>query len=172
MTRTEKEHFISDLQQRFQKAEATLAVAFSGLSVSDATELRKRFRESGVEYRVVKNTLAKRAAEGTDAEKISEHFVGPTAVVIGYDDVVAPAKILHGFLKENAGKLEVKAGMVGGKLYSTKDVEALSKLPGLPELRGQLLGMLNTPAQSLLRLMNTPASQLAQVLKAKSEKTE
>ena len=172
MTRTEKEQFISDLKERFQKADATIAVAFSGLSVSDATDLRKRFREGGVEYRVVKNTLAKRAAEGTDVASISEEFVGPTAVVLGFDDVVSPAKILYGFLKEKAGKLEVKAGVVNGKLYSTAEVEALSKLPGLNELRAQLLGLLNTPAQTLVRLVNTPASGLAQVLKAKSEKTD
>lgn len=172
MTRTEKEQFISDLQERFQKAEATLAVAFSGLSVSDATDLRKRFREGGVEYRVVKNTLAKRAAEGTDAAQLSEQFVGPTAVVLGYDDVVAPAKILYEFLKGHKGKLQVKAGIVDGELRSTEQIEELSKLPGLPELRAQLLALFNTPAQNLVRLTNTPASQMAQVLKAKSEKTE
>jgi large subunit ribosomal protein L10 len=172
VTRTEKEQFISDLKERFEKAETAVAVAFKGLSVADATNLRKQFREGGVEYRVVKNTLAKRAAEGTDCAGLDEHFVGPTAVILSYDDVVAPAKILHAFLKDHEGKLTVKGGIVSGKVISAKDVEALSKMPGLPELRATMLALLNTPAQTLLRLVNTPGTQLAQVLQAKSEKTE
>ncbi len=173
MTRTEKEQFVSDLRESFEKAQAMVTVAFSGLNVAAATELRRRFREGGVEYRVVKNTLAKRAAEGTNAAELTEHFEGPTAVVLGYeDDVVTPAKILYGFLKENAGKLEVKGGVVDGKLYSSGDVEALSKLPGLQELRGQLLALINTPAQTLVRLASTPATQLTQVLKAKSDQSQ
>ena len=169
MTRTEKEQFITDLRERFSKAELAFAVAFSGLDVSTATTLRKQFRDGGVKYRVVKNTLAKLATEGTDYAALNELLTGPTAVVLGYEDVVAPAKILHQFLKDHEGKLEVKGGVVQGKKVSVADIEALAKLPGLDELRAQLLALLNTPAQTLLRLTKTPGEQIARVLKAKSE---
>ena len=122
-----------------------------------------------MEYRVVKNTLAKLATEGTDYAALNELLIGPTAVVLGYEDVVAPAKILHQFLKDHEGKLEVKGGVVQGKKVSVADIEALAKLPGLDELRAQLLALFNTPAQTLLRLTKTPSEQIARVLQARSE---
>lgn len=171
MTRTEKEQFIADLRERFTKAEVALTVAFRGLDVTMATNLRKKMRDGGVDYRVVKNTLAKIATEGTDKEPLADQFTGPTAVILSYDDVVAPAKILYGFLtKETQDKITVKHGVVQGRKISPAEVEALSKMPGLPELRAQLLAMINTPATMLARLVNTPGQQIAQVIKANSEK--
>lgn len=169
MTRTEKEQFIAELRERFTKAELAFAVTFRGLDVSTATSLRKQFRDGGVEYRVVKNTLAKLATEGTDYQDLNELLTGPTAVVLGYEDVVAPAKILHQFLKDHEGKLTVKGGVVQGKKVSVADIEALARLPGLDELRAQLLALINTPAQTLMRLAKTPGEQIARVLQARSE---
>lgn len=169
MTRTEKEEFITDLRETLGKADAALAVTFRGLDVASATDLRKRFRDGGVQYRVVKNTLAKLAAEGTDFKALEAHFTGPTALVLGFGDVVAPAKILHEFLKGNEGKLVVKGGVIEGKAISIEEIETLAKLPGLDELRAQLLALFNTPAQMLMRLVKTPSEQIARVLQAKSE---
>ncbi|MDF1565020.1 MAG: 50S ribosomal protein L10 [Deltaproteobacteria bacterium] len=174
MERHVKEQMVAELNQKFASAEAMLAVGFTRIDVDTITALRKQFRDSGVEYRVVKNTLARLAAKGTPAEEIVDHFVGPTAMVFGYDDVVAPAKIVHEFLKEKANKdkIDVRGGVVQGKRIDAAQVEALAKMPGLPELRSQLLALFNTPATTLVRLLNTPGQQIAQVIKAKTEKEE
>lgn len=174
MERHEKEQMVSELNEKFTTAESMLAVGFTRLDVTTITDLRKLFRGSGVEYRVIKNTLARLAAKGTPAEELIEHFSGPTAMVFGFDDVVAPAKIVHEFLKEktNKGKIEVRGGVVQGKKIGVEEVEALAKMPGLPELKSQLLALFNTPATTLVRLISTPAQQIAQVIKAKNETEE
>jgi len=174
MNKSEKEIQISELNKKFEAAQATIAVGFTRIDVSEITALRKKFRDAGVDYRVIKNTLAKLAAKGTDVDPISEQFVGPTALIFGYDDVVAPAKIVHDFMKEkaNAGKIEVRGGVVQGKVVDPKQVEALANMPSLDELKAKMLALFNTPAQSMVRLLNTPGSQLAQVIKAKSELAE
>jgi large subunit ribosomal protein L10 len=174
MERQQKEQMVSDLNAKFASAESMLAVGFTKIDVDTITALRKQFREAGVEYRVIKNTLARLAAKGTPAEELTELFVGPTAMVFGFEDVVAPAKIVHEFLKDKANKdkIEVRGGMVQGKKIGVAEVEALAKMPGLPELKSQLLALFNTPATTLVRLMNTPAQQIAQVIKAKNEATE
>ncbi len=171
MERQAKEQMVSELHEKFESAAAMLAVGFTRIDVDTITALRKQFRESGVEYRVIKNTLARLAAKGTAAEELTEHFVGPTAMVFGFEDVVAPAKIVHDFLKDkaNKGKLDVRGGVVEGKKVGVAEIEALASLPSLPELRAQLLALVNTPATTLARLLNTPAQQIAQVLKARDE---
>lgn len=162
------------MHAKLEKADAALVVTFSGLNVAQATELRKKFREAGVEYRVVKNTLAKLALKDTDKEPLSEYFSGPNAVILGYDDVVAPAKVLAEFLKgeEVKDKIQIKGGVVQGKAVGVEGIEALAKMPSLDELRAQLIALINTPATNLVRLLGTPGTQLAQVIKAKSEKAD
>ena len=96
MQKSEKEVMIKELNEKFARAKTAIVAEFSKLNVETVTKLRKKFRDGGVDYKVLKNTLAKRAAKGTPVEVISEDFTGPVAIAIGYDDVVAPAKILHG----------------------------------------------------------------------------
>src|SRR5262249_52823014 len=129
----------------------------------------KKLRDGGVDYKVLKNTLAKRAAKGTSLEHISSHFTGPVAVALGYDDVVAPAKILTDFIKD-LETIKVRGAVVDGKAVNPADVKALAKMPGLPELRATLLGLLMQPASRLVRTIAEPGSKLARVIKAKSEK--
>ena len=168
MLKSEKEAVIKDLKEKFSKAQAAILVEFNKLDVETVTKLRKKFRDGGVEYKVLKNTLAKRAAKGTSLELISEEFVGPVALAISYGDVVAPAKILTDFIKD-LETIKVRAGVVQGKKVSANEVKALAKMPGLPELRAKLLGMLNQPAGKLVRTIAAPGSQLARILKAREE---
>lgn len=172
MTRTEKAEFIKKLRDKFSRADAMLAIKFGGLDVKKETELRKMFREGKVEYQVVKNTLARIAADGTDAEPMKQWFQGPTAIVFGFDDVVAPAKILHAFLKDNKDKLEVKGGVVQGNVVDVDQIADLASLPSLDELRATMVALFNTPATSLVRLLNTPGQQLAAVIQARSEQAD
>jgi large subunit ribosomal protein L10 len=166
--KSEKEAVIKDLKEKFTKAQAAILVEFNKLDVETVTKLRKKFRDGGVKYKVLKNTLAKRAAKGTSLELISEEFVGPVALAISDSDVIAPAKILTDFAKD-LETIKVKSAVVQGKKLSPNDVKALAKMPGLPELRAKLLGMIKQPAGKLVRTIAAPGSQLARILKAREE---
>ena len=152
------------------KSVIAIAVGYKAINAEATVKLRKTFRDNKVDYKVVKNTLARLAAKGTPLEKFTEQLEGPNAIILGYDDVVAPAKVLRDVLKEQGEKMTVKAGVVQGNLVDAKGLAALADMPGLPELRGMLVGMISAPASKLVRLLSTPGGQVARVLKAKSEK--
>src|SRR5947209_13989764 len=170
MQRNEKQELIGALHEKMSKAAIAIAVGYKAIDAEATVKLRRTFRQAKVDYKVVKNTLARLAAKGTPLEKFAEQLVGPSAIILGYDDVVAPAKVLRDVLKEQGEKMSVKAGVIQGNLVDAKGLRALADMPGLPELRGMLLGMISAPAARLVRLFNTPGGQLARVLKAKSEK--
>lgn len=172
MNRTEKQTLIDDLHAEFGRSPHAILVDFRGLTVPAVTEFRRKVRESGSRYRVVKNTLALRAVKDTPLEKLSSRFENTTGVAYTGQDPVALAKVLVDFAKDHPA-LVVKAGVVSGsQLLDAEGVKALSTMPGLPELRSKLLGVLKAPAGQLVRLLATPATQLAQVLKAHQEKQE
>ena len=170
MQRNEKQEMVSALHEKMAKAQFAAAVGYGAIDATATVKLRKTFRDSKVDYKVVKNTLARLAAKGTPLEKFAEQLVGPSAIVLGYDDVVAPAKVLRDVLREQGEKMTVKAGVVQGNLVDAKGLQALANMPGLPELRAMLLAMISAPASKLVRLFNTPGGQLARVLQARSEK--
>ena len=170
MQRNEKQEMVGALNAKMSKAAFAVAVAYKNIDAEATVKLRRTFREAKIDYKVVKNTLARLAAKGTSLEKFAEQLTGPSAIILGYDDVVAPAKVLRDVLKEQGEKMRVKAGVVQGNLVDAKGLQALADMPGLPELRGMLLGMLSAPASKLVRLLNTPGSQIARVLQARSEK--
>ncbi len=168
MLKSEKEELIKELSDKFGRTKSLIVAEFTKVDVATVTALRKKLREGGVELKVLKNTLAKRAAKGTSVEVVSEDFVGPVSVVIGYGDVVAPAKIFTAFVKDREN-IKIKSAVVDGKKIDVNGVKALASLPGLPELRAKILGVINMPAGKLVRTLAEPANALARVLKAKSE---
>jgi len=171
MNRTEKEEVIGELHAKMAKARAAIVAEPKGLDVETVTALRKKLRDAKIEYRVVKNTLAARAAKGTPVEVVADKFVGPTALVMSYDDVVAPAKLLAEFMKDR-DNFAIRTAVVEGKIVDAKGVAALAKLPGINELRAQILGMITQPATKIARIVGTPAQQLARVLGARKEQLE
>ena len=171
MNRTEKEQVIGELHEKMAKAKAAIVAEPKGLTVAVVTDLRKKLRDSKIDYRVVKNTLAARAAKGTPVEPIAEKFVGPTAIVMSYDDVVTPAKLLAEFMKDREN-FTIRTAVVEGKVIDAKGVQALAKMPGLQELRGQIAAMIAQPATKLARIVGTPGQQLARVLGARREQLE
>ena len=171
MNRTEKEEVIGELHAKMAKARAAIVAEPRGLTVETVTALRKKLRDNKVEYRVVKNTLAARAAKGTSVEAVADKFVGPTAIVMSYDDVVAPAKLLAEFAKDRES-FSIRAGVIEGKVVDAKAIQALSKLPGIQELRGKIAGLLAQPAARLARLIATPGQQLARAIGARREQLE
>lgn len=144
---------------------------YKGLDVATATDIRKTCRDNGVDYKVVKNTLAKRAAQGTSVETIADGFKGPVVLILGQDPVT-PAKVMTEFAKGKEDKFQLKMAVVEGQKIDAKGIEALSKMPGLHELRGMIAGVLNAPASKLARLIGTPGSQLARVVDARREELE
>src|ERR1041384_118935 len=170
MQRNEKQELIGELKAKMEKSVIAVAVGYKAIGAEATVKLRKTFREAKVDYKVVKNTLARLAAKGTPLEKFTEQLDGPKAIIRGNDGVVAPEKELRDVLREQGEKMTVKAGVVQGNLVDAKGLAALADMPGLPELRGMLVGMIAAPATKLVRLLNTPGGQLARVLKAKSEK--
>jgi large subunit ribosomal protein L10 len=164
--KSEKEALIKEMNDKFVRAKSVVITEFKKVDVETVTKLRKKLRDGGVEYKVLKNTLAKRAAKGTSYEQIAEDFVGPVAASFSYGDVVAPAKILTEFIKD-LENFKLKSGVVDGKKMSAKEVQTLAKLPGLNELRAKILGMINQPAGKLARTIKEPGSALVRVLAAK-----
>jgi large subunit ribosomal protein L10 len=172
MNRTEKKQLIDELHAEFKASAHAVLVDYKGLSVPAVTEFRRKVKAAGSSYRVVKNSLALRAAKDTPLEKLAPKFEGATGVAYTGDDPVALAKVLVDFAKEHPA-LALKGALVSGsQLLDAEGVKALSTMPGLKELRARLLGLLQAPATQLVRLLNTPASQLAQVLKAHQDKEE
>jgi large subunit ribosomal protein L10 len=172
MNKTEKQELIETLHTDFTNSPHAILVDFRGLTVPAVTEFRRKVRAGGATYRVVKNTLALRAAKGTALEKLSDKFEGTTGVAYTGSDPVALAKVLIDFAKDNPN-LVVKGALVSGsELLDAEGVKALSTMPGLPELGAKLLGLLQTPATNLVRVLNAPGAKMARVLAAHKEKQE
>ena len=143
-----KEQIVSDYAEKLAKAKSFVIVDYRGLTVAEDTQLRKELRENNVEYAVVKNRLTLRAMEKAGFTGLDQVLTGPTAVAISYEDAVAPAKVLVTNAKKNT-KLEVKGGMVEGKILSVEEVNGVASIPAKPVLIAQLLGMLQTPIRGL-----------------------
>ena len=172
MNRTEKQEVIDTLHADFEKSPHAILVDFRGLTVPAVTEFRRKVRQSGSTYRVVKNSLALRAAKGTAYEKLSDKFEGTTGVAYTGSDPVVLAKVLVDFAKDNPN-LVVKGGLVSGnQLLDAEGVKALSTMPSLPEVQAKILSLLQAPAVQVLQVLNAPAVQLLLVLKAWMEKLE
>jgi large subunit ribosomal protein L10 len=171
LNRTEKEEVIGQLHEKMARAKAAILAEPRGLDVATVTELRKKCREAQVDYKIVKNTLAQRAAKGTPVEPLVEKFVGPTALVMSYSDVVAPAKLLADFAKDREN-FTIRTAVVEGQVIDAKGVMALARMPGLQELRGRIASVIAQPATRLARMIATPGQQLAQVLNARKGQLE
>ncbi len=169
MNKQDKKEAIDELHEKFARAKTAVITGYSGINVEQITDLRAKLRKSQVEYRVVKNTLARKAAEGTGLEPLKDHFVGPVGIALSYDDVVAPAKVLFEFSKTQE-KLLLKVGVLDGKLLQQADIKALASLPSLNALRGKIVGLLQAPASRIVGVLAAPGGQIARVLKAKADK--
>ncbi len=172
MQKAEKAELIDELHQEFGRSPHAILVDFRGLSVPAVTEFRRKVRQAGSRYRVVKNSLALRALKDTPLEGLGAKFENTTGVAYTGSDPVVLAKVLVDFAKEHP-QLVVKAGVVcGSQMLDAEGVKALSTMPSLPEVRARLLGLLQAPAARLVRLLSVPGGQVARVLRAHAEKEE
>ena len=164
MDRTQKEEMVSLLKGVFDASASIVVVRNLGLNVTEMTDLRNKMREQGATLKVAKNRLARLALDGTKIEGLGEHLTGTTA--LGYsDDVVAAAKVLVNYAKDNE-KLEIVGGTMDDAILDVAGVRSLAALPGLDELRGMIVGLLQAPAGKLASITQAPAGQLARVFSA------
>jgi large subunit ribosomal protein L10 len=168
--RADKVKVVEGLAESFGRKPHIFLTKFSGLTVNQSTELRRKVREAGGSFRVIKNRLAKRASGDTGIARIIDMLAGPCARASHESDPAALAKVLTDFSKNNP-QLEIVAGVVDDQhVVDPAGVKRLAVLPSLPELRAQLLAMILSPATSLVRLLNTPAGKIARALDARKEK--
>ncbi|MFO7180844.1 MAG: 50S ribosomal protein L10 [Pseudomonadota bacterium] len=173
MDRAQKADAVKDIREQFDRMTSAVFVDFTGMTVEEVTKLRNTFREKGVTYRVVKNTLVQKALEDKPwVGKLDDVLVGMTGVAWSYEEPSAAARVLRDFCKENE-KLKVKAGLLEGEILTAKAVEEqLATLPSKDEARAQLLATMMAPAQQFVRLLNAPAQNFVGVLAAKQRKEE
>ena len=148
-----KQPIVDEIKAQLDGAKSMVVVDYRGISVADVTELRKQCREAGVVYKVYKNTMVKRAVEGTEFEGVVKDLEGTTAFAISKDDATAPARILAKFAK-TAPALEIKAGVVEGTFYDANGMKAIANVPSREELLSKLLGSLQSPITNLARVLN------------------
>jgi len=171
MDRAQKQTAIGQIRARFDRMTSAVFLDFQGMTVQEVTKLRHEFRKSGVEYRVVKNTLVEQALKDKAWGKaLAPTLTRTTGVAWSYDDPSAAAKVVKAFRRENA-KLKVKAGLIEGQLLDDQAVEArLATMPGRKELQAQLLATLQAPLQSFVALLQAPAQNLVYLLAAKERR--
>jgi len=170
VNRTEKQELVADLHKVFAGTNLVVVTQQSGLTVGEASALRKNMREAGAGYKVTKNRLTRLALKGTQFEALQPLFTGPTAIAFS-DDPVAAAKVCVEFIKTNE-KLTIVGGALAGEGLDTGRITELAKLPSLDELRGKLIGLLQAPATKLAGVTQAPAAQLARVFSAYAAKDE
>jgi large subunit ribosomal protein L10 len=163
-----KQAVVTEVAAIAKVAQSAVAAEYRGLTVAEMTKLRVAARQAGVYVRVVKNTLARRAVEGTSFECMKSSLKGPLVLAFSRDDPGAAARVVKGFAKEH-DKLKTVALSIGGELYPASDLERLASLPTLEEARTSLARVLNAPLTKLVRTLAEPAGMLARTLKARSE---
>ncbi len=163
MVKPEKKAAVEDIKRGFNSAKSLVITDYLGLDVAQMTVLRSKLREAGVEYKVVKNTLARIAAREADVKGIEDFFAGPTAIAFGIEDAVSPAKVLVDFAEENE-VLEIKAGYLEGKIMDVDQVKSLAKIPSREELLAKAFASMRSPITGLVNVLHGNIRGLVQVL--------
>jgi large subunit ribosomal protein L7/L12 len=168
MKREDKATAVAEFAEKFGRARLAILMESAGLPVNHMTELRKQLRAASAEYRVMKNTLAARATEGTTLTGLKQHFKGPLGVVIGYDDPVRPAKVLRDFIatEKREEKIKITVGVLEGKVVQAEDIAAVARLPKKEVLIAMLLSAMQGPARGLVYVLNGVLSKFVRIIAA------
>ena len=171
MNREEKAAVVEDLSNRLDSAKIAIVTDYKGLNVASFQELRRELRKNNAEIRVAKNTLLRRAVDGTPFDVIMDHLQGTTALTVSYEDPVAPAKILVQFAKDHP-ELQIRVGALEGKALTPEELVALSKLPSKEVMLATLLSVMNAVPTSLVQVLNAVPRSMVYTLQAIKEKKE
>ena len=163
-----KKEIVKDLREKFIRSKVVIVTDYKGLDVATINDLRRKLREFEVEYKVAKNSLLIRASEETDVALIKDCFKGPSAIALSYEDPIAPAKVLTKFANEH-DELEIKTGVLDGKVLDINAIKAMSILPSREVLLGQLLSAVNGVPTNFVRVLNAIPVQFLNVLQAVKE---
>jgi len=155
-----KQPIVAEISELLDGAKSAVLVDYRGLTVEQDTSLRKQLREAGVVYKVYKNTMIRRAAEGTDFAALDPDLEGPTALAVSKEDATTPARLLAEFAKK-ADKLEIKSGIIEGTYYDTKGMQVIATIPSREVLLGRLFGSMQSPVTNLARVLNQIAEKQA-----------
>jgi len=166
-----KQDAVAEIAEKMKNSQSIVLVDYRGLTVEEVSNLRTQFRDAGVEYKVIKNNMLKRAAESLNIEGVEEYFKGPTAVAFGISDPVAPAKIMSKFIKDTK-KTELKGGILGGQAVDAAAIENLAKLPSKEELIAKMLGSMNAPVTNFVGVLAAIPRSLVLALDAVRQKKE
>lgn len=170
MKRSEKEQIIAEVKEKIERAKGMYFADFTGITVEQVTDLRREFRKVNVDYRVVKNTLARKALESiTGYDKVIEKLVGHTAIAFSYDDPVAPAKIMKKF-RDKHDKLKVKVCVLENQVFDGTQLNDIAKLPSRPELIAGIIGCIQAPISGVVGAINAVARDLVSVIDAIEKK--
>lgn len=166
-----KQETVSEVADKFERAQSIIVIDYRGLTVEEVSKLRTDCRNAGVEYKVIKNNILKRAADSLNYQDMDELFKGPTAVAFGFEDAVAPAKIISKFLNDTK-KTEIKGGLLEGEVIDAAGVERLAKLPSREELIAKMLGSMNAPITNFVGTLAAIPASFVRVLNAIRESKE
>ena len=172
MLKEKKAQIIDSLQQVFSKCSIGILTDYRGLSASEMTSLRRKLGESGIEYKVVKNTLARFAAERAGKDDLVSLFEGPVAMTFGYGDITEPARALADYIRTEKASLSIKGGFLGDRLLTSEDVMTLSTLPSREVLLAKILGGMQAPVFALLSCLTTPVAGFMRVLQTRIQQLE
>ncbi|CAI8033320.1 50S ribosomal protein L10 [Geodia barretti] len=164
---------VADIKDKLERCSIALTTGYSGIPVNDMTDLRRRMRDAGVEFVVVKNTLANLAAEEANVPQFSEIIEGPTAIAFGYDDPVDTARAVNDYIRATRSPLAILGAIMGpGPVLQRTEVERLATLPSKPQLIANLLGQMQAPLSRLLGVLNGPLQNLDGLLQARIRQLE
>jgi len=172
VSREKKVLLIDGLKELFSKCSIGILTDYRGLSTPEITILRRRLRELGIDYKVVKNTLARFAAERAGKDELANLFEGPIAIAFGYENITEPARALADYIRTSKTSLSIKGGFLADRLLTSEEVMTLAKLPSREILLAKVVGGMQTPISALLTYLTTPVRGIMGVLQARIQQLE
>lgn len=172
MPREEKVQVVEELSQLLSGCSIGILTDYRGLTTAEMTDLRRSFRNSEIKYRVVKNTLARFAAEKAGKSDLVSYFEGPVAIAFGYGDIVSPAKVLADYIRAQKTTLTIKGGFTGDRLFTPADIESLASLPSTEILLAKIMAGMQSPIYRLVNCLLNPMRGLVGVLQARAKQLE
>jgi large subunit ribosomal protein L10 len=172
MRKEKKKEAVSQLAEKFSRCNIAITTNYRGLSVAEMTELRRRLRQGGIEYRVIKNTLARFAAKLAGKEGLNQIIEGPTAIAFGYSNVTEPAKALIDYIRSSRGRLTIRGGLLGQRVLTASEVTDLATLPPKEVLMAKVLGAMQGPISALVNVLNSTLVGIVGMLNARIRQLE